>query len=247
MSASRKPVVVLTRTEKDSHNLSENYSHIKWIEFPLIKFEYKAIPLNQLTHINSDFDWLIFTSQNAVKSFFEQVELKTDIAIACVGPKTRKLVESYGYSVNFIPKIFTSFALANEIPINKTEQICYVGGNLSNNDSLSILRNKSAGFLKVEAYHTKGAFHSEKEWKELLSNTIDIISFCSPSAVHSFLEQVQQYNLKLPLDLGYAAIGTTTGQSIKDGIGSHPIIGEKYTFAAMINQIVESINNDSKA
>ena len=246
MSVSDKPVVVLTRTESDSHILSDKYSDIKWIEFPLIKFEYQPIPLEKVDHINSEIDWLVFTSQNAVRSFFEQVDLKTDKEIACVGPKTRKLVESYGHKVSFVPNTFTSFALAIEIPASKSDKICYVGGNLSNNDSLTILRNKSAEFLKVEAYHTIADFHSEEEWKELMSNKLNIISFCSPSAVHSFLEQVQQYDIILPIDVRYAAIGTTTGQSIKDDIRSHPIIGEKHTFAAMIDQIVESIDHDSK-
>ena len=148
MNLISKPAVVLTRKENFQFSASEKYPHINWIEFPLIKFEYQDITKNQINEINSDFDWLVFTSQNAVKAFFQQAKTNTGISIACVGPKTAKLVESYGYRVNFIPETYTSISLANEIPAVKTQNICYVGGNLSNLDSLQVLKNKSKEFLR---------------------------------------------------------------------------------------------------
>ena len=240
----KKPKVILTRTENNPHKLSEKYPQIEWIEFPLIKFEYQELSQEVINEIQDNCDWLVFTSQNGVKSFFEQIENIPDKLIACVGPKTAGLVENFGYGVNFIPSIFTSITLAKEMPITHSESICYVGGNLSSQETLDVLEQRSKHFMQIVVYHTTSQMHELFQWQDLLGIEPDFISFASPSAVASFSSQLKKFEIPFPERIQYAAIGTTTSAAIKDDLGMTPIIGEKHTFASMIEKIVETIAHD---
>ncbi|GLR18319.1 uroporphyrinogen-III synthase [Portibacter lacus] len=238
--------VVLTRTESDAHHLSEQYPQFNWIEFPLIKFEYQALSEDLFDEINDNYDWLVFTSQNGVKAFFEQNQNLENKYIACVGPKTAGLVQDYGHEVNFVPSVYTSLTLANELPLSENESVVYIGGNLSNYETLGILKEKSKHFMQVESYHTVSHHYNEAEWKKFLSQNLSLISFASPSAVTSFVSQLEKYHLDIPQDIKYAAIGTTTQAAIKDDLDMTAIIGEKHTFASMIEKIVMTLSNDKK-
>lgn len=241
----KKNYVVLTRKENDLHELNAKFPNIDWIEFPLIEFEYQKIRPEILDQINDDFDWIIFTSQNGVKSFFEQSDLSKDKKIACVGPKTANIVENHGYKVEFLPSVSTSFCLAQEIPISSSENACYIGGNLSNATSINVLKSKAHKFLQIEVYKTIQKLHNIDEWEGLFENKIDVISFCSPSAVDSYIDQISSIKLNIPGEIHYSALGTTTFLTIQNYTHSAPIIGDKHTFDSMIVKIVQTLQHDS--
>lgn len=234
--------VVLTRTESDAHHLSDKYPAVKWIEFPLIKFEYQNLSAELFDEINENYDWLVFTSQNGVKAFFEQNNKLDTKYIACVGPKTAGLVQDYGHEVNFVPSVYNSITLAKELPLTQHESIVYIGGNLSNYETLAILKEKAKHFMQVESYHTVSQQHDLEAWKSLLAQEPDIISFASPSAVTSFVTQLKKFNIVVPEGITFAAIGTTTQAAIKDDMGSDAMVGDHYTFTSMIEKIVESLS-----
>lgn len=240
-----KPKVVLTRTESDPHELHIKYPHIEWIEFPLIRFDYLELSQKILDEINFNFDYLVFTSQNGAKSFFEQAGDFPDKLIACVGPKTASVVESYGYKVDFIPSVYTSLTLAKELPIRASESLCYIGGNLSSSATVNLLKQRSKVFLQIESYQTLAETHDQEKWNSLFAHEADVISFCSPSAVKSFKSQIAEHSLILPKKTKFAAIGTTTSAAIKDDLSMTSVIGKKHTFASMIEKIVETIADDS--
>jgi uroporphyrinogen-III synthase len=233
-----RPVVVLTRTESGPQDLHLKYPSVNWLNFPLINFDYQALNSGLIEKIQLDYDWLLFTSQNGVKSFFQQeVDLKGK-KIACVGPKTASLVESMGHQVAFMPSHFTSIYLAKELPSKNHESICYVGGNLSSEATINVLKDRTRKFLQIETYRTVHKRHSEETWKTLLTSELDVISFCSPSAVQSYIDQTREYNLCANKKVQFAAIGTTTASAIEDLLKQRAIIPSKHTFATMIDEIV---------
>lgn len=235
------PIAVLTRTENDPHTLSEQYPNINWVEFPLIQFRYLELDRGILDYIDEEMDWLVFTSQNAVKAFLSNSEINQGKLIACVGPKTRTLVESHGYSVDFVPQRYTSSYLANEIPVAEGENVCYVGGNLSNQETIKVLKDKASHFLKLEVYETLAFEHTKSDWQTFLLTNPELVSFCSPSAVKAYCEQIEQHKLPSLTDTKFAAIGSTTAGAIRKLLKSEPIVGKTHTFQGMIEEIVTRI------
>lgn len=238
--------VVLTRADNDIDKLTLEYPAVEWLDFPLIEFEHLKLEANLLQKIEESHDWLIFSSQNAVKSFFDLNPKICIKNIACVGPKTRSKVESYGFKVNFIPSNFTSLSLAIELPCTNSEALYYIGGNLLYKSSIEVFKAKCNDFNSVICYHTNYKFHSKKEWESLFNKNPEIISFTSPSAVRSCLTQIKNLGIFIPENIKYAAIGTTTEKSIKDDMSKDSIVSKKHTFAGMIDIIVETLRNDSK-
>ncbi|WP_235298353.1 uroporphyrinogen-III synthase [Portibacter marinus] len=238
-----RSTVVLTRAENNLAEIKTRYPQINWIDFPLIDFAYQTLTDQVKYEIEENYDWLIFTSQNGVKSFFDQSENIINLnnhKIACVGPKTAGLVEDYGYEIDFIPSHYTSLILAKELPSTTEESICYIGGNLSRYETLQVLKDKAKLFMQVEVYHTVSYFHALEDWQHLFATSPDIISFCSPSAVDSFNTQLEKYRLHVPSHVKFAAIGTTTADSILASFNQEAMVGESHTFQGMLDAIVQS-------
>jgi uroporphyrinogen III methyltransferase/synthase len=74
------------------------------------------------------FDWLIFTSSNGVRYFFERLEQLNQtpdfsrIKLAAVGPQTAKVLQGKGLSVDLIPEIFDGLRLARELTNRGSKQ-----------------------------------------------------------------------------------------------------------------------------
>jgi uroporphyrinogen III methyltransferase/synthase len=85
---------------------------------PLEDFE----PLDQAIHRLDSFDWLVFTSANGVRHFFDRIEtLGKDlraighIKLAAIGPSTAETLAQYHLKVDLIPGSYRSEALAEAL------------------------------------------------------------------------------------------------------------------------------------
>ena len=74
--------------------------------------------LDELSQIKK-YDWIVFTSQNAVHLFFAEADKKqidrrefAKVRFAVVGSGTKKALETYGFYADYMPKQFTTEALA---------------------------------------------------------------------------------------------------------------------------------------
>ena len=90
------------------------------IECPTIEFHWPEDlnPLDQAINTLSTFDWLIFSSTNAVRFFFERLfglglDLRAlrDIRIAAVGPGTAKAISALHLTADLVPKDFQAEGL----------------------------------------------------------------------------------------------------------------------------------------
>ena len=177
-----------------------------------------ALPLIQLTSINQktllntyqsqDFDWLIFTSYNAVYAFFEVVEASSIRSkIAVVGPKTKEaLNQSYKGDV-FLPSIYTAEALVNEIPVEVNETVLLPQSAIAKDDVEVRLKERGVIVTSVKSYENKKVTYTAHELVTLFSQEIDYITFTSGSTVKSFMD--------LEVDMGNAkvvCIGPSTAE-----------------------------------
>ena len=112
--------VVVTRTRRQASGLAAKLARLgaDVLEIPTIRVT--PVPLDekkrqQLAIISQHFDWLIFTSPNAVDFFFAELfDLEIDIRelkgikIAAVGPATAKKMKEFHLSVDLQPEIYTT-------------------------------------------------------------------------------------------------------------------------------------------
>ena len=147
--------------------------------------EYEAIKIDfQEFQLAGDFDYYIFTSQNAVRAFINHnsnFHKKKELGIECfcVGVKTKLLLEENGYKV--IKMTHNAAELGHFIAKNhKNGSFLFLCGNRRNDDLPDILTKDKIHFEEIVVYKTElTPLH--------FSESYDGILFFSPSGVKSFI------------------------------------------------------------
>lgn len=199
-------------------------------DFRLIEADFIQIEF-QPFHLNSSFDYLIFTSQNAVLSVLKNensVILKDKICF-CVGIKTKQLLEENRF------KVENSFDYADDLvdyllKNHSDKKFTFFSGNLRRDTIPTALQKNNIIFEEIEVYKTVLTPHK-------ISSQIDGILFFSPSAVQSYLKENSILN-----EVCFC-IGTTTAAEIEKNTKSI-VIANRPTIE---NVIIQSINYFSKS
>nr|WP_239454490.1 uroporphyrinogen-III synthase [Bacillus suaedaesalsae] len=247
--------VFITRAEKQSEDFI--FQVLKYggepVALPLIAF--KAATLTeeqqQLLHKASTYDWLIFTSANGIDFFFEQLESKniepdfSSNKIAVVGEKTHKALSKYGLTATIMPREFVAEGLVytfKEYDM-KNQKVLYVKGNLSRGVIPEQVRLLGANVDELTAYETYCPTSSER-LTELLSTSIDVFTFTSPSTVQNFVRLLDGENWKKWIDSAViCCIGPIT-KAAAENVGLNPkIVPTTYTIESLVHEIVMYYNH----
>lgn len=251
--------IVLTRPEgrgADWKNaLSEAGAAVSELPLLEIKFEPDDTVLSEVLDAMGEYDWVVFTSPNGVRGFFDRFfERFSDIRsvggvrFACVGPATEKALRQYHLDSDLTATQNDALTLGRELMAKhdiENQKLLLVTGNL-NSPELSRLLMEGAmaivDLLKVYATEEKSVAESP-EAAEFRRRGADVIVFASPSAVESFLHQAAA----LRPDAGArqpkaVAIGDTTADALrKAGI---PLAGTAAapTATAIRNAVIDAIS-----
>ena len=194
---------------------------------PLVAFERPAdtSPLDAATRGLGQFDWLLFTSQNAVR-FFEDRRRELEVPlewgkprVAAVGPATAKAARELGYDVEIVAEEATGRGLAQELG----EKVAGCSVLLPRSDRAraelpEMLRAAGARVTDVVAYRTvppgpEGAAALE----QIRAGSVDAVALASPSAFERLAEQLGMAVLaELTQRVALAAIGPVTAAAIRE-------------------------------
>lgn len=135
------------------------------------------------------YDWLIFTSTNAVQFFFENINpSEINCKIAVVGEKTQKALKAIGLPTAFLPSQYTAKQLAKELPISKNDAILIPRSDLAKNVSVKILEKRGCTVKTISIYSNSSINYSQLELTNIFNQKIDYITFTSSSTVDSFIQ-----------------------------------------------------------
>ena len=199
------------------------------LESNFIEVETKSFELNGIK------DNLIFTSQNAVRSFLTHPQFeenKSDLQskkVFCVGVKSKTILTDAGFEV---------IAYA-DYASDLTEIICLIyanssytffSGNLRKETLPLALKNTGIEFNEIEVYETQLKPHKIKE-------ALDAILFFSPSGVESYLKD---NTIKKELCF---CIGETTAEALENKHIKNIIIAEHPSVENVITEVKEYYYN----
>ncbi|HTQ85170.1 MAG TPA: uroporphyrinogen-III synthase [Candidatus Solibacter sp.] len=172
----------------------------------------------------AEFDWLLFTSQNAVR-FFEERRRELEIPlewgrprVAAVGPATAKAARELGYDVEFTAEESTGRGLAaglGEKVVNRS--VLVPRSDRARADLPALLGAAGARVTDVVAYRTvpagpEGAAAMER----IRAGEVDAVALASPSAFERLAEQLGTAALaELTRRVALAAIGPVTAAAIR--------------------------------
>ena len=167
------------------------------IDMSLIYTEPAAAEILEETLRNLDvYSWLVFTSGNGVKLFFQSMKRYNmdyrrlaHLKFAVVGPGTGDMLNNYGFSADYMPESYTSESLAEGL-----------AGQIGAMKKVLIFRAREGSKLLNQHFDAKGiryndvaAYTTRIDWrkKDLLLRAMrdaDYMTFASGSAVRAFAE-----------------------------------------------------------
>ncbi|RDW19324.1 uroporphyrinogen-III synthase [Oceanobacillus arenosus] len=239
--------IVVTREATQANLFTEKilqYGGIP-IEIPLLKISVKQNPKNvELINRIADFEWIFFTSANGVKAFFTLAShYKVDFEklhtkkFAVVGHKTEDVLNTYGFTADFLPTVYNAETMADEFltAVGTLHAILLVRGNRSLPTLPTELLRHGVLFATIEAYET--VFNAESKGalnRLLLDNDYDFITFTSPSCVEAFQEMATE-----SMKQKCVCIGTTTEKRAVELGFTDILTAEQFTIDGMITAMCQ--------
>lgn len=163
--------------------------------------------------------WLVFTSRNGVRFFFEQmkkeqVDIRSlgDSRIAVMGAGTRKELENWGCYADLVPEQSCSESLAKALCAHAEpdEAICLFRAEEASDVLTKRLREKQYRVVDIPTYRTEIMWKKRELLREMLED-VDAVTFCSASAVSAFVQMTEGHDLVAKT----ICIGPVTAQAAK--------------------------------
>jgi uroporphyrinogen-III synthase len=223
--------IAVTRTREQASELSAKLGALgaEVIELPLIHVS-KSIDLETLHDVLAEFggyDWIVFTSANGVRFFFEEFHRVFDdiralglLRFACVGEATAKRIAEQHLRIECQPKVATADALADALIATgslDSAKVLVITGNLNRDTLVKRLEEARAIVDQLQVYKTeKTDLTADPAAAEFRARGADAILFASSSAVQSFVDQAGALKLAKNATRPLAgSIGPQTSESMK--------------------------------
>ena len=246
--------ILVTRPEDQAAGFIKALSELgaQCLIFPTIKI----IPparwegLDRAIEGISRYDWILFTSVNGVKYFFERLLVASKdfrhlkgIKIGVIGPKTTSALMDKGISADMIPDRYWAEGIVEALegyPI-EGKRVLLPRPAIARDYIPKKLKSLGAIVDVVEAYQTVKPEYSQDQLGELFNNgKIDMITFTSPSTVDNFLALFEGKSIYEELSkVEVACIGQITAQKATEIGLNVTIVPDEYTVNALTRAIVE--------
>jgi uroporphyrinogen III methyltransferase/synthase len=211
------------------------------IHFPTIKIKDNHKQLKGL----SKFDWLIFTSCNAVRFFRNNLKkIPKNTKIACIGPATRKHLQGLGIKTDLVSKIFSSTGLIAEFKkLNLLGKRFLIVRSDKGTKLLSQkLSDLSARVKEFYAYRILPAKPDIKDFLQELKQGIDIITFLSSESARNFVRILgKNKTKKIIKDIKIISIGPETTKTLRSLGLKVDIQPKEFTIEALVNAMNREI------
>ncbi|MCU5746072.1 uroporphyrinogen-III synthase [Staphylococcus sp. SQ8-PEA] len=221
-------VIVMTQTSKYEAR------ELPIVHKPLIKIEPLSFNMDLL---KLNYDWILFSSKNAVKYFYKYLEKVNYTHVATIGEKTKAYCESLGLKVDFSPSQFSQEGFISEFQASKGSKILIPSSNKARPYLVDSLLNEGYKVRKIDLYEPIAWTSHVQDVLELLKrNKVSALTFASSSAVKILCEAIKPYSISLP---PIFVIGRQTLTTLRN-YGFTGEIAEQQTIDSLITKVKES-------
>jgi len=227
--------VLITRAASQSAELRSRLEGLgaRVIECPTIQIVPPTTwkPVDDAIRRLNTYQWLLFTSANAVEQFMDRMgDRRPTIPITVVGSSTAAKLTEWGLKASLVPQEFRAEGLLAAFPENLVgTRILFPRAEVARELLPDELRRRGATVDIVTVYRTVKAF-SGSIGEILESERVDCIVFTSPSTIPEDLHM-------LPTGTALAAIGPVTREAaLLVGLNPDIVPGES-TIPALVKAI----------
>jgi uroporphyrinogen-III synthase len=192
------------------------------------------------------YDWLLFTSANAVEAFHRRAQFlhltQLPKKIAVIGPATMNAANAIGLTVDLIPQQYIAESLAAALlPEARGKSFLLVRAAEARDHLPETLTAAGATVTIAEAYRNQLPAESIPALQALFASPEtypDAITFTSASTARNLCALLEAANLTLPPNITLASIGPITSETLRN-LGHEPTIeASEPTIPALIQSLL---------
>ena len=224
--------IVILRPSAQARNLTKllERERARVVCAPVIKIvrPQSYEPMDRALRRLDDYQWVVFTSANAVRSFFARAKRlnisKPAARSAAVGAATASLVRKSGWKVSVVASESTGANLARELPVRRGDKVLLPRAKKAGEDLPRILRARGAKVDVVEAYRTAFDARGPARVKALMARgPVDAVAFTSASTAEHLRRGLGAARFRKLLSVAAAAsIGPVTSAALRR-YGARPV------------------------
>jgi len=222
--------ILVTRSAAQAGELTQVLAErgAEVIAFPTIRI----VPPASWTRVDAvskklaGYDWILFTSANAVTAFFERYFARggdlrslSQVRVAAVGPATAERLRNFGLQADRIPKEYSGRGLAKDFAEAEVRGKSFLlpSSDLARDDAAEILRKHGARVTKLVVYRTAMPSYRRPELKRFFAGeAFDLLTFTSPSAIENIFKILRGTPyLKSLRQTPVAVLGPTTAAAAR--------------------------------
>ncbi|HWP98489.1 MAG TPA: uroporphyrinogen-III C-methyltransferase [Syntrophomonadaceae bacterium] len=253
--------IVVTRARAQASVLAEKIADLGGavIEFPSIEIK-KEKNLNTLHNALRNIDhynWIVFTSANAVDIFFaEIIKIGMDIRdlkgceICAIGPATRKELEKRGLQVRFVPEEYRAEGILQGLQsqVLPGQWVLLPRARGARNILPDSLRQWGLHVNEVFLYEAVASGRvSQETLDRVLHGDMDYLTFTSSSTVSNFVKIVGRENIEnINQRVRVACIGPVTADTAQSLGFNVPVLASRYTIEGLLEAILEDVQSRTK-
>jgi uroporphyrinogen III methyltransferase/synthase len=244
--------VVVTRAREQASELKrlleESGAHV--LQFPTIEIKPPESFESLDRAVDERYDWLVFTSANGVRFYFERLFAKgkdvralAETKVAAVGQATADDLRARGIAPDVVPERFISSEL---LPLLAGDQrgirTAVIRAAEGRDELIDGLRARGGKVDLAVAYRTVAAEYDLDELRALIaSDKIDAVTFSSASTVeHFFAKLAGDERARVLQRAIIVSIGATTSEAIRR-YGKEPdVVAKSASVQAMHDALIEA-------
>jgi len=248
--------IVVTRAREQASGFVARLSELgaECIEFPTIQVVPPKSwdPLDRAIMRLERYQWLVFTSVNGVKYFFERLknlgfdirELR-DMKVGAIGPKTAEAIYKKGIRPDLVPDEYSAEAVVEAFKKWDVKGIRILLPRAAKAREVLPMElvKMGASVDETPAYETVKPDHDTTTVRGMLEKgEMDMVTFTSSSTVTNFVEMFREERQHLRgwmARVAVACIGPITARTAEEKGFSVSLIPEKYTIEALSSAIVQ--------
>jgi uroporphyrinogen-III synthase len=220
--------ILVTRAAHQAGKLSEGLraAGADPVEVPVLEILQPASydPLDTALRNFTAYDWLIFTSANAVRALIERFAAcgivpgnETKTQIAAVGKATAEAARQAGFTVALTPKEYVAESLLESLTEIEGQRILLARAAIARDIIPDTLRATGAIVDVVDAYQNAIPQDAAEKLRSALASRIDAATFTSSSSVTHLAEVARAAGIAFPFSgVKAISIGPITSATLRE-------------------------------
>lgn len=240
--------ILITRPRAQADDFAERLRSAGFepIFFPVIEIRPMEdnVALERALEKLSCYDWVVFTSVNAVDVVFNNSNLPKGVKgqgvrVAAIGPKTAEALQARGVTPDFVPDEYVAESILPGLGDLRGKWVLLPRAEIARKALPEAIAAAGGIPHEITVYQTLPA-RPDAAGLAALQSGVDIVTLTSPSTVQNFIAIAQRLGLDaahLPGDPLFACIGPITEQAARAAGLVNLAVAREYTTEGLIDVI----------